>query len=387
MGEWRRARLQDVATEVTVGHVGPMVDEYRTSGVPFLRSQNVRPHRIDINDIKYVSDEFHARLKKSALKPGDVVTVRTGSPGQTAVIPEWMTSANCSDLVITRPGPNLDPRWLSYYMNWVIDSHIAGHLVGAVQQHFNVKSAGALELLLPDLAEQRAIGDVLGALDDKIAANDRILALTDEWVRAAYDALSGEQRRLGALAFNVRNQINPGSLVAESVYIGLEHLPKRRMWASEAGTSTDVTSLKATFREGDVLFGKLRPYFHKVVSAGTDGICSTDILVVRANDPRLAGLVLAACASDNTVRFCTASSEGTRMPRTNWKDLATVPVNWPSETAAQKFSSQVAGKSALAHSLVSESHRLATTRDALLPLLMSGKVRVKDAEKVVEEVA
>ena len=97
---WRDVVLEDLATEMTVGYVGPMVSEYVEQGIPFLRSQNVDQLRINMDDVKYITTDFHDRLRKSSLSPGDVVIVRTGKPGASAVIPEWLPVANCSDLVI-----------------------------------------------------------------------------------------------------------------------------------------------------------------------------------------------------------------------------------------------------------------------------------------------
>ena len=67
--DWPEVRLGDVAGEVTVGWVGPMIDEYQATGIPFLRSLNVVPYRIDLGDIKYISREFNARIGKSRLRP------------------------------------------------------------------------------------------------------------------------------------------------------------------------------------------------------------------------------------------------------------------------------------------------------------------------------
>lgn len=169
--DWPRVQLSDIASKVTVGWVGPMTHEYQPSGIPFLRSQNVRPFRIVTDDVRYVSADFHERIKKSRLTPGDVVIVRTGLPGTAAVVPEWLGEANCSDLVIVRPGSNLDARFLAYYLNAAAQHQIAAEVVGAVQQHFNVGSAKRLQILLPSLGEQQAITSVLGALDDKIDSN------------------------------------------------------------------------------------------------------------------------------------------------------------------------------------------------------------------------
>lgn len=187
-GEWRDVALEDVADELTVGYVGPMASEYVDDGIPFLRSLNVDPLRINKNDLKFITPEFHSRIRKSRLTPGDVVIVRTGKPGACSVVPEWLADANCSDLVIVRCGPQLDNRFLAYYVNTVACDHVAAHLVGAVQQHFNVGSARALRLNLPPLAEQKAIAAVLGTLDDKIELNRRMNATLEAMARTLFQS-------------------------------------------------------------------------------------------------------------------------------------------------------------------------------------------------------
>jgi type I restriction enzyme, S subunit len=154
--DWHDVLLDDVADELTVGYVGPMASEYVDFGVPFLRSQNVEAMRVNQADLKFITREFHQRIKKSALSPGDVVIVRTGKPGACAVITQWLPEANCSDLVIVRCGQNLDARFLAYYVNSAAWHHVDSHLVGAVQQHFNVASARKMSMRFPDIKEQRA---------------------------------------------------------------------------------------------------------------------------------------------------------------------------------------------------------------------------------------
>jgi type I restriction enzyme, S subunit len=187
-GEWRDVTLEEVADELTVGYVGPMASEYVDEGIPFLRSLNVDPLRINKNDLKFITPEFHSRIRKSRLTPGDVVIVRTGKPGACSVVPEWLADANCSDLVIVRCGPQLDSRFLAYYVNTVACAHVAAHTVGAVQQHFNVGSARTLRLNLPPLPEQKAIAAVLGALDDKIELNRRMNATLEAMARALFQS-------------------------------------------------------------------------------------------------------------------------------------------------------------------------------------------------------
>jgi type I restriction enzyme S subunit len=178
--------LEDVAIEVTVGHVGSMADQYIDKGVPFLRSLNILPNRLDLTDVRHVSAEFHKKLKKSALLPGDVVIVRTGKPGTCAVIPKSLQVSNCSDLVIVRCGPQIRPNFLAYWVNTIASHHVASHTVGAVQQHFNVGAAKKMPIILPSLEAQDEVLSVLDALDDKIDLNRKTAATLEEMSRALY---------------------------------------------------------------------------------------------------------------------------------------------------------------------------------------------------------
>lgn len=184
--EWTDTLLEELADEVTVGFVGSMTSEYVDDGIPFFRSKNVNPYKLNWDDIKYVSREFHEKIKKSSLGPGDVVIVRTGKPGTACMIPDEVTEANCSDLVIVRPGSNLDKRFLVYFLNSAASHHIHANLVGAVQQHFNVGAAKKLNIPLPPLPEQKAIAHILGTLDDKIELNRRMNATLEGMAQALF---------------------------------------------------------------------------------------------------------------------------------------------------------------------------------------------------------
>jgi type I restriction enzyme S subunit len=150
-----REPLGQVCERVTVGYVGPMAEEYVERGIPLLRSLNVRRGRIDLHDLKFVSPQFHTKLSKSAIRAGDVVTVRTGQPGTTAVVPKSLGDANCADLIVMTCGPRLDPQYLSEALNiWLGDAESIQGQVGAIQIHFNIGRAKELRLPIPPLALQ-----------------------------------------------------------------------------------------------------------------------------------------------------------------------------------------------------------------------------------------
>lgn len=128
--------------------------------------------------------------------------------------------------------------------------------------------------------------------------------------------------QFGECASLVRNTVSPLS-VSSCPYIGLEHIGENTLSLVGQGRSCDVTSAKTKFQKGDILFGKLRPYFRKVVRAPFDGICSTDIWVVRSRNGVDQGFLYYNMASHSFVNYANAGSTGTKMPRANWDHVET----------------------------------------------------------------
>lgn len=133
----------------------------------------------------------------------------------------------------------------------------------------------------------------------------------------------------GSCAELVRETISPDG-VSVMPYIGLEHIGVGTLTLIGHGQSKDVTSLKARFQKGDILFGKLRPYFHKVVLAPFEGVCSTDIWVVRATSGVDQRFLFYWMASKEFVDTATQASEGTKMPRAKWDFVSRITRPLPS---------------------------------------------------------
>lgn len=384
---WPRVPLVDlvVGGDLSYGVVQPGSDQ--PDGVPIVRVKDLDRGRIDTRAPIRVNADVASRYTRTRLKGGELLVSVVGTVGESAVVPPSLAGWNVARAIAVVKPEGVTAAWLHLaFQTQQVRAAISSALNTTVQATLNLADLKRISIPLPPSGERQAIAEVLGALDDKITANDRALSVGDSLVRADFAHLSGEPITLEDLVTSVREQVDPTSRPAATPYVGLEHVPRRRMWLQEFGTAKMVASAKSSFQEGDVLFGKLRPYFHKVVRAPSSGIASTDILVLRAKRPELAGLALAAASSDGAVAAATGAADGTRMPRANWSVLKEVLVPWPGETEAVRFSRRVDGVARLAAGLAAETRALGSTRDELLPLLMSGRLRVKDAEKVVAEV-
>ena len=191
--------------------------------------------------------------------------------------------------------------------------------------------------------------------------------------------------KFGNIAESRRDGSNPATLLPDTPYVGLEHLEKLSFSLFGWGSASDVGSQKSRFTRSDFLFGKLRPYFHKVCYPSMDGICSTDILVIRASNPDYFGIVGCQIFQPDFVEFANVRSTGTRMPRANWKDMANFPLAIPPSVLAGKFTEIVSTHWNHSSSNVHQSRTLAQLRDTLLPKFLSGDLPVPAAQSQIEE--
>jgi type I restriction enzyme S subunit len=170
---WTAMRLRHVVPQITVGIVVTPSRYYIERGVPCLRSLNVRPNGLLEDDLVYISPESNELHRKSVIHQGDLVAVRTGNPGTTAVVDERFDGGNVIDLIIVRQSPAFDSEFLSYFMNSSLARHqFASGSEGALQLHFNVETAKDLLISLPPLNEQRQISAHLSEINQR---TDRLL--------------------------------------------------------------------------------------------------------------------------------------------------------------------------------------------------------------------
>jgi type I restriction enzyme S subunit len=354
------------------------------------------------------------------LMPGELLVVMTdltqearilGAPAFVPPEPVCLHNQRLGKIVdvdVTR----VDLRFLYYVFNApTYRAELKATASGSTVKHTSPGRIAAHEVDLPPLPTQRRIAAILGAYDDLIEVNRRRIAVLEEMARRLFeewfvafrfpghdttplqDTPHGPLPQgwrwapFGEIGRNVREAVDPADVPADTPYVGLEHIPRRATTLTDWGRASDVTSTKLRFRKGDVLFGKIRPYFHKVAWAPFEGVCSSDAIVVRPTSTRFSAIALSVASSDAFVAHSVQTSNGTKMPRANWDVLAQYRVAVPETELLHVFNNAAMPGVELAAVLHQSSQRLAAARDLLLPRLISGELTVADAERTLETAA
>jgi len=196
--DWDAKRLKDISPRQSVGLViNPSTYFDKSGTVPMLVGSNVGENAIDWESAKRITSASNQSLPASRLYSEDLVMVRVGEPGITAVIPPEYDGCNCASMMIIRKHSSFDSRWLCFAMNSPLGrSRVAGVQYGTAQKQFNISDAVDFLYPVPPLPEQRAIAAALGDVDALLGGLDRLIAKKQGLKVAAMQQLITGQTRL-----------------------------------------------------------------------------------------------------------------------------------------------------------------------------------------------
>lgn len=400
---WRTVRLGDYCRKIGSGAT-PRGGEsvYQEEGVALIRSQNVYNGHFTTEGLAHISDYHSEKLKGVTVESGDVLLNITGdSVARSCYVPDGILPARVNQHVaIIRPEPKeFSSRFISYFLISPFMQKTMLSLAGSggTRKALTKGMIEDFEVPHPPLEIQTRIANTLSTYDGLIENNLRRMFLLEEAARQIYHEwfvrlrfpghehariIDGvpegwERKTLGHLCTEVRESINPADLELDTPYIGLEHIPRRSISLSEWETVEKVTSSKHRFREGEILFGKIRPYFHKVGVAFLDGVASSDTIVIRPIKEDLQSFVLMTVSSDPFIAMTAQTMrEGSKMPRADWKQMQQYLTPLPPSGLLSNFNDVIQTIIGQLKVLTFANKKLRAGRDLILPRLMSGDIVV-----------
>ena len=387
--------------------------DYLPVGTPIITVEHLGENRIVHEDLPRISDEDKDRLSRYIMRKGDIIFSRVGSVDRRSLVRNqedgWLFSGRC---LRVRPDPKkVNPDFLSWFFGLeAFKDYIRRIAVGATMPSLNTEILSNVPIVVPPLHEQRAIADVLGSLDDKIELNRRMNATLESMARAVFKAwfVENEEAKgwkvssLGELfpgdkqcvltgpfgshlhAHDYRSEGTPlilvkhvmdGKIIEDNLpLVGDHKLPEMRRYQ---------------LKTGDIVFTRVgavgrTAYIHPRYEGW---LISGQTLRMRVSDtsklnPRfLAQVYLEQSFIDMVEGFAL----GTTRPSLNTSILQSFKFVVPPIEIQGKFAEIVLSFDNKIQSNTAENHTLAALRDALLPRLMSGDVRVKDVGLIAGE--
>lgn len=358
--------------------------EHGTPGYRILRVADVADGRVGLDGQDFVSEEYTRAIGPKLSQAGDVLLTTKGTVGRVAIFPAdaervVYSPQLCYFRVIDHDVINA--RFLSYWFKSVAFGRQASHRANNTDMaaYINLRDIASLTIDLPTIQEQRAVAAVLGAVDDKVAANDVVLRLQAELADAYFSAAvdrGADEVALGEVAeFHNRRRVPLSSREREVrrgdvPYYGAAScvdfvdealFDQRLLLVGEDGTVVTGDGTPVT----QYIWGPSWVNNHAHVLTGKE--ISTELLRLAVRRSNVTHLITGAV-----------------QPKLSMGNLRSLRIVLPAQR--EGLERRIEAFASCERSLVDESGVLASTRDELLPLLMSGKLRVKDAEKQVEAV-
>ena len=409
---WAFSPLEECAqkSSISYGVVQPGVAV--TDGVPIIRVNNFHGTHINLSDVMRITPEIESKYSRTRLAGGEVLLTLVGSVGQVAVVPKSMIGFNVARAVaVIHPLPHIDPEWIALCLRSPLSQHLLGSRANTtVQVTINLKDVRALPIPIPPEKERRQITEMLLSLDDRISllreTNTSLEAIAQalfkSWfvdfdpIRAKQDGRepegmdadtaalfpdSFEESELGLVPKGWRVG-NFGDFITRlsvgKKYDNKTALPEGNVPILDQGKSgiigfhNDPPSVNASLDAPIVVFANHTCYM-RMISYDFSAIQNVLPFVGKDVDT-----VWTYYATKDRVKF--SEYKG------HWPDFAIEKTVIPNGTATIAFRGSTDPLIRRIRFNESQAQTLATLRDTLLPRLISGQLRLPDAEAMVGEI-
>jgi len=414
--EWREATVGEIAARTRNALVGGpfgsnlVSADYVESGIPVIRGQNMGSRWVG-GDFAYVSDAKAQALEANLARPRDIVFTQRGTLGQVSLVPEGKFDryiVSQSQMKLTVDPALADPIFV-YYLFTTPEKrdYIRQNAIQTGVPHTNLGILRATPVLLPSLPEQRAVASMLSALDDKIELNRRINETLEAMARALFKAWFLESEHSGSwVTCAMANCVD--------VVRGLSYKGD-----GLANTGAPMHNLNSIYESGGYKNDGIKHYDgaykpHHLVKAGdlivanteqghdrlligyaalvperfgNESLFSHHLYRVRPKaDCHLTAEYLCHLLNSRTMHDTVSGyANGTTVNMLSMDGLQLPEVAIPPKDLVGRFTAFARSVRLRQEAMIEENRALAATRDALLPKLISGEIRVPEARKMSEE--
>lgn len=410
-------KFGDCAELITVTENPSDIEE----STAYVGLKHIAQERLRLCGIGHSAD---ITTSKSKFRKGDILFGKLRPYFRKVAIPDF--DGICStDIWVIRPKANTDPKFLFYWCaSWDFVNFLNAASEGTRMPRAKWDVALTHEIRHITISEQKVISHILGTLDDKIEINHQMNATLEEMAKTIFkswfvnfdpvrakmngqpiglcDEISDlfpsklvnsevgeipegwEVKQVNCICDRVKLGFANGQEWSSEKLIDLGRMPKKAISLCEYGKGDSLKTSICRFKKYDFLFGSIRPYFFKAGIAPFDGITNSSVFILRVKRTMLQEFLYFLASSDDIFKKSVQYSSGTKMPVISWKDFSNFDFVLPSDPLVEKFSYITSPMVERIIYNIHENFKLTELRDLLLPKLISGQLRIRDAEKFLE---
>lgn len=391
-------KIKDLG-EVITGNTPPRSNpELYGRHTPFIKATDIE----ESSKFTYFPEEFYSEIgfqkyKKSLIRKGASCVVTIGSVGKK------MTMAHC-DCFINQamnavvPNNNYDDEYVYYLLkNNIHKLKMLNSGTASGRENISKSAFSNMEIeAILDKDKQIIIGKILSAYDKLIENNQKQIKLLEEAAQRLYkewfvdlrfpgcentpiiDGVPEGWKKgiLGDIAINVGKKVKKEDRNKYKQYLPIDCLPRKSLAYTESLNIKLAESSLVSFKPKDILFGAMRPYFHKVVIAYDKGLTRNTCFVINAKEREFLSYLTMLLFSDNTINYATTISVGTTMPYVRLNDFLNMEIIIPAPHIVKEFEKLFKPISEDIVNFAKQIGVLSEARDRLLTKLMSGKIEV-----------
>jgi type I restriction enzyme S subunit len=380
------------------GYDRPRPDEFVPVGTAFIRAGDLAGDRVLFDQASRINNVALARIRKGHGRPGDVLLSHKGTVGRVGLAPLDAPPFVCSPQTTfwrTLDTDVIDRRFLLFFLRSPLFASQLKTLKGQTDMadYVSLTDQRQMEVTLPPIDEQRRIAGVLGSLDDKSGHNRKIAERLDSIVDGYFRSLpfgrpdgenppEGWRRvRIGDIADVNAHSYSAREHPDEIEYIDISNTAPREIASTSILAWADAPSrARRLVRSGDTLVSTVRPERRSMVFVpeSRNGLtASTGFAVISPRDASQA-LVYRVVTSDECINHLSATATGSAYPAVNPSVIEDWMFLMPPDSGAE-FELLAGPLERLRWHILGECRTLASLRDALLPRLFFGQIRVPDS--------
>jgi len=396
LSDWKEYKIADLVEIIFSGGTpNTKVNEYWNGSLPWLSSGETKNRYINSTE-KTITESGAQNSSTRLALSGDVVMASAGqgyTRGQVSFL-NIDTFINQSVIAIRANEKVLDKKFLFYNLSSRYEELRAISDSNSIRGSITTKMVKSMNIRIPDLNTQRAIANVLSAIDDKIETSKQINHHLEQMAQAIFKSWFVDFEPFGGKMPNdwtigklsdvlklIKNGINDKDK-QKLPYVPIDILPMHSLSLNSYKSNDEAKSSLITFKKNDILLGAMRVYFHRVCISPFTGITRSTCFVLRPFNKIYLEYCLLTCNLKSSIEYAQSTSKGSTMPYAVWENgLAELKIPIPTEKVIKNFSKIVSPLIKTLQDSIYEIENLQNLRDTLLPKLLSGEISVNQATK------